>query len=437
MGCLNNSEIKPQEEISHQLIKPENEPGLMDALTETFSLNSNKSGRVSTLFGEVNLNEVLKRVNQDGQVNYSFSIESSAPTMLNNLVIHKENKSYSAYIVSHKPDVAWLANSFLEWDKFSGQLLVYDLSGEILSDLEMIDGKSKSSKSSSGRTNGCIVIEWRVEVRTPYGTSEYYDTDVQCFGGGGGSTGGGGTGGGSGSGDGGGSGSGGGGGAGSAGGGSGGRDGLGRVGIYDERFDRPALTIINNTTNLCISNVVRNLSNTNLSNQLNAILNGVFDINDKVNLSISETPGLIENGLPALASTTGVRNSNVAILSASIQLNTNELANSTSEFIAAVVYHEAVHAYLISQGLASITLIQHQHMLNNYLGQIAGALREIFPGMSYDDSLGLAIFGVRELYSYDPAKFNEVLRQLSIKQFSFFQPIGSQYASKLKGSPCN
>jgi hypothetical protein len=408
----------------------------MDALTETFNLKSNKSGRVSTRFGAVSLNEALKIVNQDGQVNYSFSIESSGSITLNNLVIHKENQSYNAYIISHQPDVTWLANSFLEWDKFSGRLLVYDLSGEILSDSEMIDGKSKSSKSNSGRTNGCIILEYRVLIETPYSTREYYGTEFHCFGGGG-STGGGGTGGGSGSGDGGGSGSGGGGGAGSTGGGSGGRDGLGRVGIYDERFDRPALTIINNTTNLCISNVVKNLSNTNLSNQLNAILNGVFDINDKVNLSISETPGLIENGLPALASTTGVRNSNVAILSASIQLNTNELANSTSEFIAAVVYHEAVHAYLISQGLASITLIQHQHMLNNYLGLIAGALREIFPGMSYDDSLGLAIFGVRELYSYDPAKFNEVLRQLSIKQFSFFQPIGSQYASKLKGSPCN
>lgn len=235
VGCLNNSEIKPQEEISHQLIKPENEPGLMDALTETFSLMSNKSGRVSTLFGEVNLNEVLKRVNQDGQVNYSFSIESSGPTMLNNLVIHKENKGYSAYIVSHKPDVAWLANSFLEWDKFSGRLLVYDLNGKILSDSEMIDGKSKTAKSSSGRTNGCIIIEWRVEVRTPYGTSQYYDTDVQCFGGGGaGSTGGGPGSGGPGSG------SPGGGGPGgvSNGGSSGGSDGLGRVGIYDYGYEQ-------------------------------------------------------------------------------------------------------------------------------------------------------------------------------------------------------
>ncbi len=235
VGCLNNSEIKPQEEISHQLIKPENEPGLMDALTETFSLMSNKSGRVSTLFGEVNLNEVLKRVNQDGQVNYSFSIESSGPTMLNNLVIHKENKGYSAYIVSHKPDVAWLANSFLEWDKFSGRLLVYDLNGKILSDSEMIDGKSKSSKSNSGRANGCIILEYRVLIETPYSTREYYGTEFHCFdGGGGGSTGGIGNGGG---GPDGGSGSSGG-GAGSTGGGSGGSDGLGRVGIYDYGYEQ-------------------------------------------------------------------------------------------------------------------------------------------------------------------------------------------------------
>jgi hypothetical protein len=198
------------------------------------------------------------------------------------------------------------------------------------------------------------------------------------------------------------------------------------------------LSIYNQTQSPCIKSAVDRLSDTNLANKINVLIHNVFWDSPNVNLTIIEDPNLTVDGNPHEAATTRAQQSGTT-LSIEIRLNPTyfDFANTTSEYITAVVYHEAVHAYLLSQGMASITFVQHQYFLYNYLGSVSAALNEVFPSMSYDDSIGLAIYGIRELYKLNPQKFENELDKYSIKNYSAFQYVGEQYRNKEKGTACN
>jgi hypothetical protein len=149
-------------------------------------------------------------------------------------------------------------------------------------------------------------------------------------------------------------------------------------------------TITNKVKNPCLHGLVEATISSGVTNQINSLIQNVFGGSTTMNLTFIDV-----NTLPIFAD--GYTNNNGGIISGKlnveIQLDANHLPSFSQEYIARVIMHEALHAYLDANGM--VDALQHEDMIINYVTKMAAALQQIFPHLGVVDAKNLALGGLQ------------------------------------------
>jgi hypothetical protein len=189
--------------------------------------------------------------------------------------------------------------------------------------------------------------------------------------------------------------------------------------------------VINNIKDPCVKNVASNLTNTSVANRINEIINDVFaDTNNKVNLILNEDN---TQNVPARTQVTSTGDP----FNVTITLNSDMLSNSSQEYIAAIVYHEAIHAYLDQSGYSQNQLEQHVEIAENYISALQDALLELFPSLPTQDAIGLGLRGLGDLMDDNPAYWNNLINGLGYDTNAQLIQDTDAYRNSDTGTACN
>lgn len=187
--------------------------------------------------------------------------------------------------------------------------------------------------------------------------------------------------------------------------------------------------VTNNVENECVNSVVANLQNSSLTNRINEVINNVFaDNNNTVNLTINE-----DNSLNATARTQVISFDPFVV---TITINSNSLVNTSQEFIAAVVYHEAIHAYLDQSGYSLSQLEQHVEIATNYIGYLQDAMLDIFPNMSTQDAIGLGLLSLHDMSIGNVGYWNNMIQEMGYSSTQALLDDTQKYLDGSGGTAC-
>ena len=147
--------------------------------------------------------------------------------------------------------------------------------------------------------------------------------------------------------------------------------------------------ITNNVKNPCLNAMVNATISANVSNQINSLIQNVFGSSTTLNITFVDVNDL--------GSADGYSNLNGGLvngkLNVQIQLDNTHLPNYSQQYIARVIMHEALHAYLTYMGTSESQ--QHESMIVNYVTVMAASLQQMFPGLSSSDAQNLALGGLQ------------------------------------------
>ncbi|RYF46448.1 MAG: hypothetical protein EOO38_14100, partial [Cytophagaceae bacterium] len=124
----------------------------------------------------------------------------------------------------------------------------------------------------------------------------------------------------------------------------------------------------------------------NLENSISAMINSVYNSGTTVNLQFRDEVGMTRD---AQAYFRGAPISGRPIFG-KISLNKTVLSNSSKEYIAATIFHEALHTFSKPVGTPN----DHNDIARYYVTPMANALREMFPALSSADAYSLAWGGL-------------------------------------------
>ncbi|MEC3878767.1 hypothetical protein [Parapedobacter sp. 10938] len=145
--------------------------------------------------------------------------------------------------------------------------------------------------------------------------------------------------------------------------------------------------IHNDLTNPCLKDLLNEILDKQFINRIGAILEE-FDISEIVSLDFTDTNPLPSDRMGQyndLASTDG---------RFQIDLNKNQLPNSSKEYATVVVFHETIHAYLAKNNID--INFQHQEMFLKYRTTISDALVQMYgTNQQLADDLAFAGLTVR------------------------------------------
>jgi len=149
--------------------------------------------------------------------------------------------------------------------------------------------------------------------------------------------------------------------------------------IFDEEgsppFSEEYYSITNNVKNPCLKDMVDEVINKDIVFKANETLKSIFGANEKINIIFDESTDL-EKGVNGNAQASKIfkdSEGNLVSMDVNVKLNLETLPSSSQEYIAMVVVHESVHAYLNYKGF-SYNTNQHDMMLKDYVGVIANYL---------------------------------------------------------------
>lgn len=163
-----------------------------------------------------------------------------------------------------------------------------------------------------------------------------------------------------------------------------------------------------------------------MSTQINSLIRNVFGGSTSINLDFEDV-----NTLPNYADGKTLPNNGVVngSLDAHIQLNVNLLPNYSQEYVARVIMHEALHAYMDSKGIVADE--EHETMVINYVSQMASSLRTMFPNLSESDAKNLSLGGLQLTNTFQTKIENDI--QLS----GNFTAINLAYSVGSLGTRCH
>ncbi|MDB4924730.1 hypothetical protein [Mucilaginibacter sp.] len=211
----------------------------------------------------------------------------------------------------------------------------------------------------------------------------------------------------------------------------------------DGGFPDPAATqcytpvdIINDVKNPCLKKQVDFAISNNVKYTINQSMNSIFNDNTNFNLNFNDDlNNLIDLGDDGETRPTyidkstqsGTNRTLINAMNLEITLNPSQIGNSSKEYIAATIIHEAFHAYLKS----SQTIVNdHLDMARNYISTMTADLLIMFPNLSPEDAKALSWGGLEldagSLYS-----------TLSDVEKIAIQNANQSYKSGSKGQLCN
>ncbi len=163
-------------------------------------------------------------------------------------------------------------------------------------------------------------------------------------------------------------------------------------------FSEEYYSITNNVKNPCLKGMVDEVINRDIVFKANETLKSIFGANEKINIIFNESTEL-ESGVNGNAKPTQIfydTEEKISSIDVSVNLNLNTLPSSSQEYIATVVVHESIHAYLDYKGFLYNTS-QHDIMLKNYVGVIANYLVNNF-NTPVQDAYSVAFGGLYEAF---------------------------------------
>ncbi len=149
------------------------------------------------------------------------------------------------------------------------------------------------------------------------------------------------------------------------------------------------MKIIENLNDPCLINGWNALKNSDIKNKISDFLFGTLQMSSPFTLTINELsdipskptdpPGYVvfgNNSPPTLYP--GM------LMDLGINLNYNSLQHGSQELVAAVIFHEVIHSYFLSQGIDITNSSQHSGMIGPYQTMMLSALQAAFPNSNAD-----------------------------------------------------
>lgn len=189
----------------------------------------------------------------------------------------------------------------------------------------------------------------------------------------------------------------------------------------------------------CLKKIVNEVVANDVKLKTGNLLFNVFKQNEDFNLSFYQSsfmPPLL-GGTAQATSGLVSNNGNVKKLDVSITLNGVSLPNSSQEYVAVVIIHEAVHAYLFSKGFFNNSIDQHEIIWVNYVDQIAAYLNQYY-NTDINVARVLATEGLQNTFGskITDAIYTNLKGESNIPSEQRFYLI-DQYRTGSKGKKCN
>ena len=148
--------------------------------------------------------------------------------------------------------------------------------------------------------------------------------------------------------------------------------------------------VVNNVENPCLKSMVDATVNADISTQINNLIQGVFGTSTSLNIKFIDVTTLPDyvDGYTVPDLVVGTNGS----INLTIQLNQNTMPHYSQEYIARVIMHEAIHAYMIANDIPLAA--QHEDMIVNYTTRMAASLQQMFPNLSEGDAKRLSLGGL-------------------------------------------
>jgi membrane-bound inhibitor of C-type lysozyme len=164
----------------------------------------------------------------------------------------------------------------------------------------------------------------------------------------------------------------------------------GEGGVYvggDETPVEPYI-ILNNITDPCLKKLIESLQNSNkLTNSIGAILQNVFGKNERLNLTFNQDNNLTNtNGERLNGKSIPPDNGNYEI-----KLNALSLSKYSQERQTLTIMHEILHSYFWAAYGNLVTPNQHTRMLNEYIEEMASSLEDLYPQLSENHDVTIAL----------------------------------------------
>jgi hypothetical protein len=188
--------------------------------------------------------------------------------------------------------------------------------------------------------------------------------------------------------------------------------------------------ITDSVTNPCLRSMVEATISANVTNQINSLIQNVFGGSTTMNITFVD--GALSPNIDGQSTipTAGVVNGAINV---TIQLDNTHLPSYSQQYIARVIMHEALHAYITAtSGTANTTnALQHESMMQNYVVQMATSLQQMFPGLSTTDANNLALGGL-----YDAATYITTI-ETNLGLLGSFEAANLAYSIGSLGNRCN
>jgi len=172
--------------------------------------------------------------------------------------------------------------------------------------------------------------------------------------------------------------------------------------------------------------------NTDINTKVNKLIQDVFASSQKLHLSFVDNVPL-PNGVEGQTEPPHEPDAD-GNLNVQIQLNSNSLPNYSQEFIATVIMHEALHAFMLANNINPIS--QHNIMVK-YVGKMGASLQTMFGnasvpgGLSDDDARNLALGGLSGTDSFKTSIATD------LKLLGSFEAIQLAFSIGSRGKRCN
>jgi predicted SprT family Zn-dependent metalloprotease len=184
--------------------------------------------------------------------------------------------------------------------------------------------------------------------------------------------------------------------------------------------------------NPCAKQVLDDLINDDLTGQIANIIQNLFGSTTQVNLDFEEST-TTQGNAPTASSPPVVAN---GIFNDKITLNSSQIAGSSKEYLASIMIHEVLHAYLSYNGVAQNQLLQHQNIALNYVSGIRDLLQQEYD-ISSEDANCLIIEGLSDLQSNPLYSnfYNNLLSSLNLTT-GLIQTTSLLYKEGINGTSC-
>ena len=216
-------------------------------------------------------------------------------------------------------------------------------------------------------------------------------------------------------------------------GGSGGSSG-GNTGGTTTPCSTSSETITNNLKKPCASKVLDDLINDDLNGQVANIIQNVFGSSANINLDFEEAPNTATNAPPATSSipSTGMING-VKTYNETITLNSSQVSGPSQEYLASVIIHEVLHAWLnYNNTYYQNQFRQHESIAQNYVAAVRDLLQQEFD-IDDHDANSLIMEGLSDIIG--TSYYSNLLSSLNLT-VGDIQTTSLLYKDGISGTSC-